>query len=135
MPVVEGVPPEGTTCVVRVNDSAWSSHICGKRARGFVTDWVGQDPQPACGVHLSAEQRREDKAEKETEERGLDYAAQQYAKESCEKLKAIGIKAAPYKTSWGGPYGMGKYTGEVILNPRDILERLDAASQPEHNKQ
>jgi len=45
---------KGTTCKTKIRNG-WHSYTCGKPAKGFL-----EGGEPACGIHLRAEKRREE---------------------------------------------------------------------------
>lgn len=70
-------------CRVQMMNNGWPSGCCGKSAKGKLADGT-----PACGVHISAERRREQNANKGAEERRKE---REFANEVRALLEPLGI--------------------------------------------
>jgi hypothetical protein len=111
-------------CQVQVSDGGrWPSYrTCGRKVVGEISQYGKKIP--ACSLHVKAEQRRKAKDEAFDAQRKASEKAKDEADTAARKLTALGIKARAYFASGHGS-GLGRWTGEVIVDPRQILAILE----------
>lgn len=95
------------------------SRTCG---RTFKND--EQRESGLCGIHLRAQRKREERAAEEDARRRSSAASLERANWACATLESLNITAKPYYLfRFGG--GMGRYTGEVVVDGEELLQALE----------
>lgn len=120
----------GETCQVQVSHyGGWTSHVCGKPAKGATTgEGRWREGLPACGVHLAAERRvaengrkrreqydsrkvLEDRSRARAEALGVRLGVKVYARDHAGEISHIDLDAiadrldrlARYEAQWPDP--------------------------------
>ncbi len=107
---------------VMAGSSSWASYIdCPRSAYGYYLD-RHSDVVPHCAVHFGAALRREGKERERVRKQALDDEQREAVKRQIAALAEIGIPAgADYS------YRQSRYTGRVIVDPKEVLAALKEA--------
>jgi hypothetical protein len=80
-----------------------------------------------CGFHASVHDRAVKKLRDAEEAKAQRETVKQKTNEKCQRLQSLGIEATPYYHIGFGSTP-GYYSGQVIVNPDQVLDKLNTCA-------